>query len=701
MNEDSFLARNSTSIATFLRAIPLFESLSPEQLERLSRTCKQGHYPPGSVILREGDIGHTFYVIESGHVEVRVKGAKVAGGDEAMGSSDAQQAQHGPVVHRSGPGDWFGERSLMTEQRRAATVLAASEEEVRCVVMDKGGFQKTLSTMNSLLDGRDTLNAALDAAAKQQVKSLSEHVAKFQEVRKMTKRLGNSGAVYGEPGGRRQEERYTSLLQELMLRLMAVFAPELTLDDIIERMVKVTMRFFSVERVGLFLVDLKAQPPTMVLKSAMMKQTQAEMVLPLQGIAGQIATSARPLREADVYNSAHFDPALDKKTRFRTRQIVGVPIFGQQTTPQGKREVIGVLELLNKQGAAAGVGFTEEDESLLESAAGQFAAALLQRKSELLAMAGTTVSAKGTRGRQGQQTMHCTPLYQLHTPFSVWIRQVRLPANSAVKDNAKLCVTIDLYHAGERLCEQLRTERVRARTLTRTQQQQLSSWQTQWQQQAGVKEQAQTSRLSASGGYGGYDHIGTPGGGSMHGDGSPASGSGADKVVVADFTGALAMAQLGGKQSSSTSTQGCTQGARLEAKGLVLRDLPRATKLVFHVYTGSGSNEINFKKPVGWAGCYLFDFERMMMSGVQRFSLFEGVECQSPNATTLENKPMTRRAVAAQMAAKSAEQHVSAPCSIALAYSSVPPQCVLPHSVCIATAPWHPTLTRTISLCVL
>ena len=97
----------------------------------------------------------------------------------------------------------------------------------------------------------------------------------------MTKRLGNSGAVYGEPGGRRQEERYTSLLQELMLRLMAVFAPELTLDDIIERMVKVTMRFFSVERVGLFLVDLKAQPPTMVLKSAMMKQTQAEMVLPL------------------------------------------------------------------------------------------------------------------------------------------------------------------------------------------------------------------------------------------------------------------------------------------------------------------------------------------------------------------------------------------------------------------------------------
>jgi hypothetical protein len=51
----------------------------------------------------------------------------------------------------------------MTEQRRAATVMASSEEDVRCVVMDKKCFQKTLSTMNSLLDGRDTLNAALDA----------------------------------------------------------------------------------------------------------------------------------------------------------------------------------------------------------------------------------------------------------------------------------------------------------------------------------------------------------------------------------------------------------------------------------------------------------------------------------------------------------------------------------------------------------
>jgi hypothetical protein len=135
-----------------------------------------------------------------------------------------------------------------------------------------------------------------------------------------------------------------------MLRLMAVFSPELTLDDIIERMVKVTTRFFDVERVGLFLVDLKAQPPTMVLKSAMvLKQTQAEMTMLLGGIAGWIATEARPLREVDAYASKKFDPALDKKTKFRTRQIVGVPIFGQQQTPTGGREVILPQQHLHAQ----------------------------------------------------------------------------------------------------------------------------------------------------------------------------------------------------------------------------------------------------------------------------------------------------------------------------------------------------------------
>jgi hypothetical protein len=231
--------------------------------------------------------------------------------------------------------------------------------------------------------------------------------------------------------------------------------------------------------------------------------------------------------------------------------------------------VIGVLELLNKRGVGDDVGFSAEDESLLESAASQFAAALLQRNSELVATQQQTSKPTSKKGIRRQHAMHFTPLYELRAPFSVLIRQVRLPANSMVKDNAKICVTIDLYHAGEKLCEQLRTDKVRARTLSRQQQQQLAQWQAQWQaqQMAQAMGQTETARVSAGSAgseIGGYSHIGTPGGGSMHGYGASPEGGGADKVVVADFTGALAMASLGGKHTSSAAQAGCTRGARLE-----------------------------------------------------------------------------------------------------------------------------------------
>ena len=76
----------------------------------------------------------------------------------------------------------------------------------------------------------------------------------------MTHRLGRAPAVAlsAEAATRRRESvRHTNRLQELMLRMMTVFSPELTLDDVIERMVKVTTHIFNVSRVGLFLVDLR------------------------------------------------------------------------------------------------------------------------------------------------------------------------------------------------------------------------------------------------------------------------------------------------------------------------------------------------------------------------------------------------------------------------------------------------------------
>src|SRR5438094_3742941 len=92
--------------------------------------------------------------------------------------------------------------------------------------------------------------------------------------------------------------------------------------------------------------------------------TVKEIRLPIseKSIAGYVAASARIVNIADAYDKAElarisptlsFDGSWDKKTGFRTQQVLGMPILHD-----GKP--IGVIQLLNKK---RGARFTKEDET--------------------------------------------------------------------------------------------------------------------------------------------------------------------------------------------------------------------------------------------------------------------------------------------------------------------------------------------------
>jgi len=92
--------------------------------------------------------------------------------------------------------------------------------------------------------------------------------------------------------------------------------------------------------------------------------TVKEIRLPVseKSIAGYVAASGRVVNIADAYDKAElarisptlsFDGSWDKKTGFRTQQILGMPI-------QHEGKTIGVLQLLNKK---RGPRFTKEDET--------------------------------------------------------------------------------------------------------------------------------------------------------------------------------------------------------------------------------------------------------------------------------------------------------------------------------------------------
>lgn len=85
-----------------------------------------------------------------------------------------------------------------------------------------------------------------------------------------------------------------------------------------------------------------------------------------RGIAGHVARTGDIVNIPEAYADNRFDPEIDKRTGFRTRNILTLPIHNKA----GK--IIAVLQLLNK---AAG-SFTDEDTDVLLTLSGQMAMSL-------------------------------------------------------------------------------------------------------------------------------------------------------------------------------------------------------------------------------------------------------------------------------------------------------------------------------------
>jgi CRP-like cAMP-binding protein len=104
-----------------LKGAPLFEGLSRKELVQLARACEDLEVKPGKVLCEEGQIGHEFFVIVDGRVQVTRKGRPV----RTMSS-----------------GDFLGEIALLTDMPRTATVTA--ETPVRFFVLTGRDFRGVL-----------------------------------------------------------------------------------------------------------------------------------------------------------------------------------------------------------------------------------------------------------------------------------------------------------------------------------------------------------------------------------------------------------------------------------------------------------------------------------------------------------------------------------------------------------------------------
>jgi CRP-like cAMP-binding protein len=105
-----------------LKRAALFDGLSRKELVELARVSEDLEVPPGKVLCKEGEIGHEFFVIVDGEVEVTRNGKRVA--------------------TRAG-GEFFGEIALLEETRRTATVTAKTP--VRFFVLTRTDFRRLVN----------------------------------------------------------------------------------------------------------------------------------------------------------------------------------------------------------------------------------------------------------------------------------------------------------------------------------------------------------------------------------------------------------------------------------------------------------------------------------------------------------------------------------------------------------------------------
>ncbi len=120
----------------FLSRITLLENLSKAQISKLADALKEEEFDEGTYIIRQGDTGDTFYLIESGNVRCT----------QYKSSTDTTEV---PLLNLK-EGEYFGEMALMLEEPRAAHCIAVNGP-VSCLALTCEDFFTLLGPIQAVL----------------------------------------------------------------------------------------------------------------------------------------------------------------------------------------------------------------------------------------------------------------------------------------------------------------------------------------------------------------------------------------------------------------------------------------------------------------------------------------------------------------------------------------------------------------------
>ncbi len=163
----------------------------------------------------------------------------------------------------------------------------------------------------------------------------------------------------------RQKEKELYSIQKIGQALSST----LNIDDLLNLVMKEITFLMNADRSTLYLVDRrKKEIWSKIALKAEVKEIRQKFG---KGISGYVAETGRKINIPDAYQDSRFDPSTDKRTGYRTRSILCIPVW--EPLSMGKKpKLMAVIQVLNKKTGS----FTEEDEGILEAIGSEVSIAL-------------------------------------------------------------------------------------------------------------------------------------------------------------------------------------------------------------------------------------------------------------------------------------------------------------------------------------
>jgi CRP-like cAMP-binding protein len=128
---------------SLLRNVDFLKTLNDSDIEKMTRVMTPRVFQKDDLLVKKGDHGDAFYVVAEGNVLVK---------DICVGSTTYED-------QTLGPGDYFGERALVTGDKRVANVIALNKGVAFSI--DRETFEKAVGKMSKLvMKAQDTRRLA-------------------------------------------------------------------------------------------------------------------------------------------------------------------------------------------------------------------------------------------------------------------------------------------------------------------------------------------------------------------------------------------------------------------------------------------------------------------------------------------------------------------------------------------------------------